>query len=97
MFQTKLRYGIQEAAVRPLEGDEISTTVGQQIEKMLEKSDDPRLCTQIQRALEDPQSTIEIRSGKRVQTATPGMPMRELLGADSGELEITVSQPHVGG
>lgn len=97
MFQTKLRYGIQQAATLPIEDDQLQTTVGRQIEQLLEGAEDPRMGAQIQEALKDPQSTIEIRSGKRVQTASPDMPLRELLATDSDDLEFTVSQPHAGG
>ena len=41
--------------------------------------------------------TIEVKSGKSVQTATPDMPLRELLPHVTEDVQITVSQPHAGG
>ena len=97
MFQTTLRYGIQKATETDVEPRELQTTVGQQIESLLDESGDPLITDQIRRAMRDPQSTIEVKSGKRVQTATPDMPLRELIPPDGHSVEITVSQPHVGG
>lgn len=66
-------------------------------ESLLDDSHDPQVVRQIREALSDPQSTIEVKAGGRVQTATPDMPLRELLPPDGEEVQITVSQPHVGG
>ena len=49
---------------------------------------------QIRRALADPRCTIEVKSGQNVQTATPDMPLRELLAQKTEDMQITVSQPH---
>ena len=97
MFQTTLRFGIQKATETIVEPEELMKTVGQQIESLLADSDDPVVTDQIRAALRDPQSTIEVKSGNQIQTASPDMPMRELLPSDSADLEITVSRPHVGG
>lgn len=97
MFQASLRYGIQKAMESDVEPDELRTTVGQQIEYLLDESDDPQVTSQIRQALRDPQATIEVKSGSQIQTATPNMPLRELLPHNSEKIEITVSQPHAGG
>ncbi|MBT4504001.1 MAG: hypothetical protein HOC74_40095 [Gemmatimonadetes bacterium] len=97
MANKTLCYGIQKAAEGLLEEGDLRTTVAQQIEKLLEGSGDGQISAQVRAALKDPQSVIEIRSGGQVQTATPDMPLREVLSPESGELEITVSKPHVGG
>ena len=97
MFQTTLRYGIQKATETDVEPQELRTTVGQQIEYLLDESEDPQITNRIRQAMRDPQSTIEVKSGKQVQTATPDMPLRELMPPDGENVEITVSQPHVGG
>ena len=52
---------------------------------------------QIRRALADPRCTIEVKSGQNVQTATPDMPLRELLPQKTEDMQITVSQPHATG
>jgi len=97
MFKTTLRYGIQKATEAAVEPRTVHPTVGQQIESLLDTSEDPQVAGQIRDALRDPQSTIEVRAGGRVQTATPDMPLRELLPPDGEEVQITVSQPHAGG
>jgi len=97
MFQTTLKYGMQTATEGELEPREVQPTVGQQIESLLDDTGDPQVAGRIRDALADPQSTIEVRSGQRVQTATPDMPLRELLPTDGQEVQFTVSQPHVGG
>ena len=97
MFQTTLRYGIQKATETEVEPTELRTTVGQQIEYLLDESEDAQVSSQVRQAMRDPQSTIEVRSGKSVQTATPDMPLRELMPPEGENVEITVSQPHVGG
>jgi hypothetical protein len=97
MFKTTLRYGMQTATEVKVEPEGVHRTVGRQIESLLDDTRDPQVAGQIRQALKDPQSTIEVRSGKRVQTASPDMPLRELLPPDGEEVQITVSQPHVGG
>ena len=97
MAQKILRYGIQKAAEGLLTKEDFKTTIGQQIEKLLGGTGDTQVSGQVRSTLKDPQSVIEIRSGNRVQTVTPDMPLREILSPESGELEITVSKPHVGG
>ena len=97
MAQTSLKLGLQQAAARPLVKEDLRATVGQHIEGMIQDSDNANVAGQLRAALKDPQSVIEIRSGKTVQTATPDMPLRELLSPGTGEVEITVSKPHVGG
>ena len=97
MVQKTLRYGIQEAAVGVISEDDFQTTIGQQIEKLLADTQDSRISGQVRSTLKDPQSVIEIRSGSQVQTVAPDMPLRELLSPGAGELEITISKPHVGG
>ena len=98
MFQTTLRYGIQEAMKGIIAPEEIKTTVGEQIYYLLKESkQEDRVADQIRQALKDPQSIIELRSGKQVQIATPEMPLREILPSETGEIEITVSRPHAGG
>lgn len=97
MFQASLRYGIQKAMESDVEPEELCNTVGQQIEYMLDESEDPQVTAQIRQALRDPQATIEVKSGSQIQTATPNMPLRELLPPNSENIEITVSQPHAGG
>ncbi len=97
MFKTTLRYGMQTATEVKVEPDGVHRTVGQQIESLLDDSEDPQVVARIREALGDPQSTIEVRSGKSVQTASPDMPLRELLPPDGEEVQFTVSQPHVGG
>lgn len=96
MFQASLRLGIQKATqiqVEPRKG----ATVGEQIEHLLAESEDEQIASQIREALRDPRCTIEVRSGKTVQTATPDMPLRELLPHGHEDVQITVSQPHAGG
>ena len=97
MLQTSLRFGIQEAATATLSPKDLRTTVGQQIEQLLADAQDPKVAGQVRAALKNPQSIIEIRAGKQVQTVSPEVPLRELTSVESGELEITISQPHVGG
>lgn len=97
MFQASLRYGIQKATESDVEPEDLRTTVGQQIEYLLDESEDPQVAGQIRQALRDPQATIEVRSGSQIQTATPNMPLRELLPHSSEDIQITVSQPHAGG
>jgi len=97
MAQSSLKLGLREAAARPLVKDDLKATVGEHIERMIQDSPDANVAGQLRAALKDPQSVIEIRSGKTVQTATPGMPLREMLSPGTGEIEITVSKPHVGG
>lgn len=96
-MQASLRYGIQKAAQATLAEKNLSTTVGQQIEQLLVNTKDPKINSQVREALKDPKAIIEIRCGKQLQTASPDMPLRELLSPENGEVEITVSQPHVGG
>lgn len=96
MFQASLRYGIQKATQIEVEATS-GTTVGEQIEALLEQSQDEHVSGQIRRALADPHCTIEVKSGGSVQTATPGMPLRELLPHETEDVQITVSQPHAGG
>ncbi|MFH1572199.1 MAG: hypothetical protein ABIL09_29685 [Gemmatimonadota bacterium] len=97
MFRTTLRYGIQTATETKVERPRVAATVGQQIESLLDQSGDPQVARHIREALRNPQSTIEVKAGGRVQTATPDMPLRELLPPEGEEVQITVSQPHVGG
>lgn len=97
MAQTSLRFGLQQAAERPLVKDDLKATVGQHIEELIQGTANANVAGQLRAALKDPQSVIEIRSGETVQTATPDMPLRELLSPGTGEVEITVSKPHVGG
>jgi len=97
MIPTQLRFGIQPAAAATVTSDALQTTVGQQIEALLADTAEPHVASQIRQALKDPQAIIEVRSGKQVQTATPNMPLRELLPPEDAPLEITVSRPHVGG
>ena len=97
MIQSALRFGIQKAAMREVSPDDMRATVGQHIEHLLAESPDRQLSAQIRSAIKDPQSIIEIRSGKLVQAVTPDMPLRELLPPESAQVEITVSKPHVGG
>ena len=78
MFQASLRYGIQKATEIEVE-PQAGATVGQQIEQLLGESQDEQTAGQIRQALQDPHCTIEVKSGKNVQTATPDMPLRELL------------------
>lgn len=96
-MKAELRYGILQAAVKEVVAPKDSTTVGQQIEELLKVSGDPRVNKQIGAALMDPNSIIEIRSGEQVQTVNKDMPLRELVTPETGAVEITVSQPHVGG
>ena len=96
-MQTMLRYGIQKAAEAPLTSEAVNETVADQINRLVSQSADPHIADQLRSALKDPESVIEVRSGDQVQTATPDMPLRELLTPGMGELEITVSKPHVGG
>ena len=97
MFQTTLRYGIQKAAEGVMEQEDAGTTIGQQIDQLLQQTQDTQVAGQLRTALKDPQSVIEIRCGKQIQTVSPDMPMRELLSPEAGEVVITVSQPHAGG
>ena len=92
-----LRYGIQPAAQNALGNLSPQTTLSQAIEDLMRTSADEGLNAQLRAALQDPQSVIEIRTGKQVQTATLDMPMCELLSPEGAPLEITVSQPHAGG
>ena len=96
MIQTALKYGIQTAAedTVPSKG-ELSATVGQQIQTLLEDIEGHQ-AERIRSAVKDPQATIELRSGDDVQVVTPDTPLRELVAAE-GEMEITVSLPHAGG
>lgn len=96
-MHASLRYGIQQAAQAALADADLHTTVAQAIEELLRSSQDEQVTDQVRAALDDPHSIIEIRSGQQVQTAGPEMPLRELLSAEAGQLEITISQPHVGG
>lgn len=92
-----LRYGIQEAAQTSLAEAGANTTVAQAIAELLRSSQDYQLKGQVQDALDDPLSIIEIRSGNQVQTVNPEVPLRELISPEAGQLEITINQPHVGG
>jgi len=38
-----------------------------------------------------------VKSGQNVQTATPDMPLRELLPQKTEDMQITVSQSHAAG
>ncbi|MFP6642834.1 MAG: hypothetical protein VCF24_04625 [Candidatus Latescibacterota bacterium] len=53
MFQASLRYGIQKATQIEVEATS-GTTVGEQIEALLEQSQDEHVSGQIRRALADP-------------------------------------------
>ena len=97
MISTTLRYGIQKAASDIALAENPRATVGQHIEQILQQTSPGQVTDQLHAALENPQSIIELRAGAQVQTVTPDTPLRELLPADAEELEITVSQPHVGG
>ena len=97
MIQSALRFGIQKAAMRKVSPEDMRVTVGQHIEHLLGENPDRQLSAQVRSAIKDPQSIIEIRSGKLVQTVTPETPLRELLPPESAKVEITVSKPHVGG
>lgn len=98
MLQTTLRYGIQKAVEGSISPKDLKTTVGEQIRSLLDKTEQGGSGVgQIREALKNPQSIIELRSGKQVQTVTPDMPLCELLPGDTEEMEITISQPHVGG
>jgi hypothetical protein len=92
-----LRYGIQQAAQTALGEAGPNTTVAQAIEELLRSSKDPWVADQVRSALGDPLSIIELRSGKQVQTVNPEVPLRELVSPESGQLEITINQPHAGG
>ena len=92
-----LRYGIQPAAQTALTEADGHTTVAQAIEELLRSAQDEQVAGQVRAALDDPQSIIEIRSGKQVQTVNPTVPLRELISPGAGQLEITINQPHVGG
>lgn len=97
MIKTKLSYGMQEAVDTVLQPEQLDTTVAEHIQALLQQDGNAQVSEQIRAALNDPQSIIELRSGEQVQTASAGTPLREILPPDAGELEITVSQPHVGG
>ena len=97
MLDTSLRFGTQLAVDVSLSPDRLGSTVGEQIERLLRATPNKQISTQLRAATKDPNSIIEIRSGKQVQIATPNMPLRELLSPEAGDLEITVSKPHVGG
>jgi hypothetical protein len=96
-MQASVRYGIQKAVQATVATADPRVTVGQQIEQLLRAAPNPQLQGQVLAALKNPQSVIEIRCGSQVQTVSPDMPLRELLSPEAGEVEITVSQPHVGG
>ena len=96
-MQTILRYGIQKAAENEADPQKLKKTVGEQIKYLLEQEKEGPATAQILEALKSPQSIIEVRAGAVVQTVSPDMPLRELLPVDGDELEIAVSQPHVGG
>ena len=97
MFQAALRYGIQQATTVEIAPQGTGATVGEHIDHLLSETEDDHGAVQIRRALADPNCIIEVKSGQSVQTATPEMPLRELLPQDSQDVEITVSQPHAGG
>jgi hypothetical protein len=97
-MQASLHYGLQQAAQAQLSEQQVMrATIGDQIQTLLDKSPDAELASQVRDALKDPMSVIEIRSGDQVQTATRDMPLRELIAPATGELEIVISKPHVGG
>lgn len=97
MFQASLRYGIQQASQTQVQPGRLARSVGEQIDLLLDNSADPQVAGQIREALKDPGCVIEVRSGRHVQTATPEMPLRELLPPGGDNVEITVSQPRAGG
>ena len=97
MFQAALRYGIQQATTVEVLEEGTTGTVGEHIERLLKGTEDPHIVGEIRRALGDPNCVIEVRSGEDVQTATPDMPLRELLPQSAQQVEITVSQAHAGG
>ena len=97
MFQAALRYGIQKATTAEVMPEGTTNTVGEHIDHLLRETDDEQVAAQIRRALSTPNCIIEVRSGDTVQTATPDMPLRELLPQSAQEVEITVSQAHAGG
>ena len=93
-----LRFGTRKVA-EDSSGKRISSaTVSSEIGRLLqEQSLDEVLTTQVKDALNNPHSIIELRSGKKIQTVTPDMPLREVLAPGTGTFEISISQPHVGG
>lgn len=94
--------GIQSVAQTALNFSDPNITVGEAIAQALGDAQDEGHAEQTHTAMADPHSIIEIRCGTLIQTATPDMPLRELLkpeqlGPGPSRLEFTVSQPHVGG
>ena len=73
MFQASLRYGIQKATQIEVEATS-GTTVGEQIEALLEQSQDEHVSRQIRRALADPHCTIEVKSGGSEGRRRPACP-----------------------
>ena len=96
MIRTEVRMGIQTASEGELEIEEVSRTVGEHIASLNKETVGPA-ADRLRAAMQNPQSTIELRSGDKVQVVTPDTPLRELLPPDGSKLEITVSEPHVGG
>ena len=97
MVHTTLSCGMHQAAEGQLAVDDQNLTVGQHIEYLLQGADEGPKTKQIQTLLQDSQAIIEVRSGDIVQTARPDMPLRELVPSTGDKVEITVSEPHVGG
>lgn len=94
--------GIQSVAQTALDFSDPNITVGEAIVRTLGDAQDEERAEQTRTAIAAPQSIIEIRCGKLIQTVTPDIPLRELLKPEQLEsgpsrLEFTVSQPHVGG
>lgn len=96
-MRAKVMYGIREAACDYIPTEVDNTTVGDYIRSAVADSDDQALAGRVTGALRETGSTIEVRSGDGIQVVSADMPLRELLSPGVGELQITVSQPHVGG
>ena len=96
-MRAKVMYGIREAACDYIPAQVDNTTVGDYICSAVAGGPDQALAGKVTGALGLPGSTIEVRSGAGVQVVSADMPLRELISPGVGELQITVSQPHVGG
>jgi hypothetical protein len=96
MIRTQVRMGIETASEGTLKIEEISRTVGEHIASLSLEAAGPA-ADRLRAAMQNPHSTIEMRSGDTVQVVTPDTPLREVLPPDGSKLEITVSEPHAGG
>ena len=97
MLHTTLCCGIHKAAEGLVETASLNITVGQHIEQLLQADDTGPTTKQLHSLLQNPHSVIEVRAGDQVQVASADMPLRELMPVGGKEVEITVSEPHVGG